>query len=115
MKATRVLVDFGNKIAQCWQVWPDEEGDYTLVPAEQHQRLVAALDQSLGIRAWLGVAERTLKSISDHRQRCWDYDDDTVGYAHRRSFSDEAEWNRVETEALEALARINAARGVKNN
>jgi len=31
----RVTVDFGNPFAQCWQVWPDDNGDHVLAEIEE--------------------------------------------------------------------------------
>lgn len=71
----------------CLLTGPDADKRYSLKAEAQ--------GPTDGLTDWEGEAYRMLVTISKFREGAWEYDDD-MGH-ERRSFSDDEEWERVET------------------
>jgi len=50
-KSIRVVVDFGNQAAQCWQVWPDDGGDFELVPIKTNGDINTVYQENRALEA----------------------------------------------------------------
>ena len=73
-------------------------------PGDLADDIKRILSENNSLTAENAALRETLESIANHRERCWDYDDD-IG-AEQRTFFDGEEWDRVENEAQAALATI---------